>query len=93
MAAAPWRGAVAEAIELLQSVFKPNHNVIGGGNAQFIGSLSDDCSCADNRPAYAGARRLWEGSDLYASAAQSSWRIHRDEAASIEPRYSDPMRE
>lgn len=29
--------------------------------------------------------RLWESSDLYASAAMSSWRIHRDEQC-----FSDP---
>ena len=88
-----WREAVAEPVELLQSVFKPNQTVIGGGNAQFVGSLPDDCRCADNRSAYAGARRLWEGSDLYARAAMSSWRIHRDEQCLSEPGYGGPMPE
>jgi hypothetical protein len=88
----PWRAAVAEAVELLQSVFKPNQTVIGGGNAQLAGSLPDDCCCADNRSAYVGARRLWEGSDLYARAAMSSWRIHRD-GHFLGPRYGGPMPE
>jgi hypothetical protein len=34
----------------------------------------------DNRSAYVGAQRLWEGSDLFARACPTSWRIHRNEA-------------
>jgi hypothetical protein len=30
-----------------------------------------------NRSAYIGAQRLWEESDLFASACATSWRIHR----------------
>jgi polyphosphate glucokinase len=77
---ARWRKAVLEAVELLQSVFRPNETVLGGGNAQFVDPFADDCRCVDNRSAYAGARRLWEGSDLFASACASSWRTHRNEA-------------
>ncbi|HEY5704138.1 MAG TPA: hypothetical protein VIS96_01025 [Terrimicrobiaceae bacterium] len=75
-----WRAAVIEAVELLQNVFRPSQTVLGGGNAQFVEPLPENCHGVDNRSAYVGARRLWEGSDLFASACASSWRIHRNEA-------------
>ena len=37
------------------------------------------CVRVDNRSAYTGAQRLWEDSDLFASACATSWRIHRNE--------------
>jgi polyphosphate glucokinase len=77
---ARWRKAVLEAVELLRNVFKPTETVLGGGNAQFVEPLPEDCRCVDNRSAYAGACRLWEGADLFASACASSWRIHRNDA-------------
>lgn len=75
-----WREAVLEAVELLQNVVKPDDTVLGGGNAKLVDPLPANCRCVDNRSAYIGAQRLWEGSDLFASACPTSWRIHRDEA-------------
>jgi polyphosphate glucokinase len=75
-----WTEAVVEAIELLQNVFKPDETVLGGGNAKLVDPLPANCRCVDNRSAYVGAQRLWEGSDLFASACPTSWRIHRNEA-------------
>ncbi len=75
-----WAKAVLEAVELLQDVFKPDETVLGGGNAKLIDPLPVNCRCVDNRSAYVGAQRLWEGSDLFASACATSWRIHRNEA-------------
>jgi polyphosphate glucokinase len=75
-----WTEAVVEAVELLQNVVKPDETILGGGNAQFIDPLPANCRCVDNRTAYVGAQRLWEGSDLFASACSTSWRIHRNEA-------------
>jgi hypothetical protein len=49
-------------------------------NAKFVDLLPENCRCVDNRSAYIGAQRLWEGSDLFASACATSWRIHRNEA-------------
>jgi polyphosphate glucokinase len=72
--------AVAEAVELLQNVFKPDETVLGGGNAKHVDPEPVNCRCVDNRSAYVGAQRLWEGSDLFASACATSWRIHRNEA-------------
>lgn len=74
-----WKEAVVEAVELLQSVFKPNETVLGGGNAKLVDPLPANCRRVDNRSAYVGAQRLWEGSDLFASACATSWRIHRNE--------------
>jgi len=75
-----WTEAVIEAVELLQNVVKPDETVLGGGNARFVDPLPANCRCVDNRSAYIGAQRLWEGSDLFASACATSWRIHRNEA-------------
>jgi polyphosphate glucokinase len=75
-----WTEAVVEAVEILQNVIKPDETVLGGGNSELIDPLPANCRCVDNRSAYVGAQRLWEGSDLFASARPTSWRIHRDEA-------------
>ena len=75
-----WSEAVVEAVEILQNVVKPDETVLGGGNAKLIDPLPANCRCVDNQSAYVGAQRLWEGSDLFASACPTSWRIHRNEA-------------
>jgi polyphosphate glucokinase len=75
-----WTEAVVEAVEILQNIVKPDETILGGGNAQLIDPLPANCRCVDNRSAYVGAQRLWEGSDLFASACPTSWRIHRNEA-------------
>jgi polyphosphate glucokinase len=72
-----WSEGVLDAIELLQNVFKPDETVLGGGNAKFVNPLPSNCRCVGNRSAYIGAQRLWEESDLFASARATSWRIHR----------------
>jgi polyphosphate glucokinase len=75
-----WSEAVVETVEILQNVIKPDETVLGGGNSDLIDPLPPNCRCVDNRSAYVGAQRLWEGADLFASACPTSWRIHRDEA-------------
>lgn len=75
-----WTEAVVEAIGLLQNVFKPDETVLGGGNSRLVDPLPPNCRSVDNKSAYVGAQRLWEGSDLFASAGATSWRIHRNEA-------------
>jgi polyphosphate glucokinase len=72
-----WSEGVLEAVELLQTVFSPDETVLGGGNAKFVDPLPSTCRCVDNRSAYIGAQRLWEDSDLFASADATTWRIHR----------------
>ena len=77
-----WSEAVLDAVELLQNVFRPDQTILGGGNAKFVDPLPSNCRCVDNRSAYLGAQRLWEDSDLFASACATSWRIHRNERSS-----------
>jgi hypothetical protein len=45
-----WKEAVVEAEELLQSVFKPDETVLGGGNAKLVDPLPANCRCVDNDP-------------------------------------------
>ncbi len=75
-----WMKAVAEGVEILQNVIKPDETILGGGNSELIDPLPAKCRPVDNRSAYVGAQRLWEGSDLFASACPTSWRVHRNEA-------------
>jgi polyphosphate glucokinase len=77
-----WSETVLDAVELLQNVFRPDQTILGGGNAKFVDPLPSNCRCVDNRSAYLGAQRLWEDSDLFASACATSWRIHRNERSS-----------
>jgi polyphosphate glucokinase len=78
-----WSAAAFDAIELLRSIFKPDQTVLGGGNAKYIDPFPSPCRRVDNRSAYTGAQRLWEDSDLFASACATSWRIHRDDGCRI----------
>lgn len=73
----PWLEAVHEAVELLQDVFHPDDTVLGGGNSELIDPLPNHCRPVGNESAYVGAERLWEEADLFASAEESTWRIHR----------------
>jgi len=75
-----WLEAVLEAVALLQDVFYPDDTVLGGGNAKLVEPLPPNCRQTDNRSAYIGAVRLWEGADLFASSCPTTWRIHRNEA-------------
>jgi polyphosphate glucokinase len=75
-----WMKAVAEGVEIVDNIIKPDKIILGGGNSDLIDPLPEKCRRVDNRSAYMGAQRLWEGSDLFASACPTSWRIHRDEA-------------
>lgn len=73
----PWLEAVHEAVVLLRDVFHPDDTVLGGGNSELIDPLPEGCRTVDNASAYVGAERLWEEADLFASAAESTWRIVR----------------
>jgi polyphosphate glucokinase len=75
-----WMKAVVEGVAILDNIIKPDEIILGGGNSELIDPLPAKCRRVDNRSAYIGAQRLWEGSDLFASACPTSWRIHRDEA-------------
>jgi len=80
-----WQRYVHESVALLQDVFWPRDTVIGGGNAKHLDPLPDRSRRMANRDAIAGARRLWEGSDLFASPYGTTWRIVRQSAAGVPP--------
>jgi polyphosphate glucokinase len=72
-----WQKHVYESVALLQDVFWPRDTVIGGGNAKHLDPLPDRTRRMRNRDAIAGARRLWEGDDLFAAPHGTTWRIVR----------------
>lgn len=72
-----WIESVHDAVTLLTDVFRPDEIVLGGGNAKLVDPLPDLCRPVDNASAFVGGERLWEGSDLFASAEDSTWKITR----------------
>ncbi len=70
-----WEKAVNEAVPLLRDIFWPDDTVVGGGNAKHIEPLPEGCRRRGNRDAIVGARRLWEGADLFAAPVGTTWRI------------------
>jgi len=71
-----WNSHVAEAIPMLQDVFRPTDTVLGGGSARFILPLPDGCRLSSIHDAYRGAERLWPGFDMLAEPRGSTWLIH-----------------
>jgi polyphosphate glucokinase len=59
-----WRKAVGEAIAQLTAALEPDYIVLGGGNAALIDPLPPSCRLGDNRNAFAGGFRLWQGSGI-----------------------------
>ncbi len=80
-----WLKAVNEVVSQMRDVIKPTDIVLGGGNAKEIDPLPEGCRRRDNRRAFIGATRLWEGTDLLASSYGSSWRIIRQGARNGTP--------
>lgn len=80
-----WSEAVAEAVALLQDVFRPSETVLGGGNARCVDPLPSGCRVVDNASAYVGALRLWDNADLFAIPADSTWKITRRAASPPPP--------
>jgi polyphosphate glucokinase len=72
-----WQRAATKAIALLRDVFWPDHVVIGGGNAKHLDPLPEGCARGNNQDAFRGALRLWKGTDMFAEAQTTTWRISR----------------
>lgn len=72
-----WASSVIKSVILLQDVFHPTHTILGGGNSRLLTALPADCRLVDNRSAFKGAERLWEGADLFAVPLDTTWRILR----------------
>jgi predicted NBD/HSP70 family sugar kinase len=59
-----WRQAVAETAAILKPAFFADYVVLGGGNADEIKELPDDCRRGGNHNAYFGGLRMWEDQAL-----------------------------
>ena len=76
----PWAEAVVEAVEILQNIVKPDETILGAATHSSLILCPQTAAASTTGLRYVGAQRLWEGSDLFASACPTSWRIHRNEA-------------
>lgn len=55
-----WRKEVNHVVKVLGAALEPEKIVLGGGNAQHLKSVPQDCSIAANSNAFIGGFRLWE---------------------------------
>lgn len=58
-----WRRYVADIVEKLKLAMEPDYVVIGGGNAKKLKKLPPGVGLGDNRNAFRGGFRMWEGAD------------------------------
>ena len=56
-----WRRHVADVVERLKDALGAKYVVLGGGNAKNIEKLPPDTRLGDNRNAFVGNFRLWDG--------------------------------
>jgi hypothetical protein len=56
-----WRRHVADVVERLKDALGAKYVVLGGGNAKNIEKLPPDTRLGDNRNAFVGGFRLWDG--------------------------------
>ena len=67
-----WRRQVLFCIKQLKIALIADRVVIGGGNARFFKSLPEGFERGDNRLAYAGGSRLWQGD---ARTGRPKWHV------------------
>src|SRR5262249_44519044 len=58
-----WRWHVAFVVERLIAALHPDDVVLGGGNQKKLKTLPPACRAGDNKNAFRGGFRLWEGVD------------------------------
>jgi predicted NBD/HSP70 family sugar kinase len=63
-----WRQAVAEAAAILKGLFFADYVVLGGGNADEIKELPENCRRGGNHNAYFGGLRMWDDHDEQSEA-------------------------
>jgi predicted NBD/HSP70 family sugar kinase len=63
-----WRQAVVEATAMLKNLLFADYVVLGGGNADEIKELPEDCRRGGNHNAYFGGLRMWDDHNDQASA-------------------------
>ena len=56
-----WRKEVADVIEAFRAALGPEYIVLGGGNAELLKELPPGTRLGDNRNAFLGGFRLWNG--------------------------------
>jgi polyphosphate glucokinase len=56
-----WRKEVADVIEAFRAALGPEYVVLGGGNAELLKELPPGTRLGDNRNAFLGGFRLWNG--------------------------------
>ena len=56
-----WRQEVAEVVAEFTAALAPDYIVLGGGNAKLLKELPPNARLGDNRNAFDGGFRLWEG--------------------------------
>ncbi|MHB8527554.1 MAG: ROK family protein [Candidatus Acidiferrales bacterium] len=63
-----WRRCVADIVERLKTALEPDYVVLGGGNLKKLKKLPPGTEPGDNRNAFRGGFRLWEGGSSKVSA-------------------------
>jgi predicted NBD/HSP70 family sugar kinase len=63
-----WRQAVVEATAMLKGLLFADYVVLGGGNAEEIKELPENCRRGGNHNAYYGGLRMWEDHEEKAAA-------------------------
>src|SRR3954451_17805016 len=56
-----WRKFVGDVVKRLKAAVVADYVVIGGGNAKLLDSLPEGCRRGDNKNAFQGGLRLWQG--------------------------------
>ena len=56
-----WRREVFDVVERLEAALEPDYVVLGGGNARLLKTLPRGARLGDNRNAFRGGFRLWQG--------------------------------
>lgn len=63
-----WRKHVADVVEKLRAALEPDYVVLGGGNVKKLKNLPSGAELGNNKNAFRGGFRLWEGEPAKAPA-------------------------
>src|SRR5215470_8490811 len=62
-----WRRYVGDVVARMIAALEPDDVVLGGGNVKQLKEMPLKCRAGDNRNAFRGGFRLWEGSEPHSS--------------------------
>jgi polyphosphate glucokinase len=90
-----WRKFVADVVRRLKAATVADYVVIGGGNAKLLDSLPEGCRRGDNKNAFRGGLRLWEGTGPVRAAVLERQPAEgepaaEDEALATPPQVEEP---